>query len=164
MTKQKIIPHLWYDYQALEAAKFYVSVFKKNSRITGYTHYGKEGYEIHRMKEGTVMTVSFLLNGQEFIAINAGPMFKFNEAISFMVMCKNQKEIDYFWNKLSAKPKAEICGWLKDKYGLSWQIVPAEQEKWMKTKDKKAFDRVMKEILRSKKLNINKLRKAFEGK
>ena len=164
MKKQKIVPHLWYDHKALEAAKFYVSVFKKNSRITGMTHYGKEGYEIHKMNSGTVMTVSFLLNGQEFMAINAGPMFKFNEAISFMVMCKNQKEIDYFWNKLSAVPEAEICGWLKDKYGLSWQIVPAEQEKWMKTNDKKAFDRVMKEILRSKKLNINKLRKAYEGK
>ncbi len=164
MTKQKIVPHLWYDHKALEAAKFYVSVFKKNSRITGMTHYGKEGYEIHGMKAGTVMTVSFLLNGQEFMAINAGPMFKFNEAISFMVMCKNQKEIDYLWNKLSAVPEAEICGWLKDKYSLSWQIVPAEQEKWMKTKDKKAFDRVMKEILKSKKLNINKLRKAYDGK
>lgn len=122
---QKITPFLWFDKQAEEAVNYYVSIFKK-SKINFVTHYGKEGFEIHKMREGTVMTIGFELDGQSFTAINGGPMFKFNESISFVVNCKDQKEIDYFWNHLSkdGDPKAQQCGWLKDKFGLSWQIIP----------------------------------------
>ena len=118
---QKITPFLWFDNQAEEAAKFYVSVFK-NSKIKQITHY--TGEELPDRK-GQVMTVSFELDGQEFTALNGGPQFKFTEAVSFVINCDTQEEIDYFWEKLSADPKAEQCGWLKDRYGLSWQITPA---------------------------------------
>jgi len=123
----KIVPCLWFDNQAEDAAKFYTSIFK-NSEIKTTTRYGKAGYEIHKRPEGSVMTVSFTLEGQEFTALNGGPIFKFNEAISFEVHCKDQAEIDDFWEKLGqgGDPKAQQCGWLKDKFGLSWQIVPAD--------------------------------------
>src|SRR5687767_5911399 len=124
-TMQKITSNLWFDTQAEEAANHYVSIFK-NSSIGKTTHFGKEGYEIHKMPEGTVMTVEFTIEGQKFVALNGGPIFKFNEAISFIVNCETQEEIDYYWNKLSegGDKKAQQCGWLKDKYGLSWQVVP----------------------------------------
>jgi predicted 3-demethylubiquinone-9 3-methyltransferase (glyoxalase superfamily) len=122
---QKITPFMWFDKQADEAAKFYVSIFK-NSKIGEVTKYGKEGYEFHKMEEGTVMTVNFDIEGQKFVALNGGPMFKFNEAISFQVLCETQEEVDHYWEKLSegGDVKAQQCGWLKDKYGVSWQIVP----------------------------------------
>ncbi|MBC8024350.1 MAG: VOC family protein, partial [Burkholderiales bacterium] len=122
---QVISPCLWFDSQAEEAARFYVSVFKK-AKITAVTQYPAVGQEIHGRKPGSVMTVEFVLNGVPFMALNAGPIFKFNEAVSLQVICRTQKEIDYYWDKLGegGDPKARQCGWLKDKYGLSWQIVP----------------------------------------
>ena len=120
---QKITPFLWFDDKAEEAVNFYVSIFK-NSRITGITRYGEEGAGVAGRPKGTVMTVEFTLNGQEFVALNGGPHFKFTEAISFVVNCETQEEVDYFWEKLSAGGEESQCGWLKDKYGLSWQVVP----------------------------------------
>lgn len=124
MKQQKIITCLWFDGQAEEAAKFYTSVFR-NSTIGKISRYGKEGYEVHGKQAGTVMTVSFNLNGREFTALNGGPQFTFNEAISLQVSCDTQEEIDYYWSKLTEGGEEGPCGWLKDKYGLSWQIVPA---------------------------------------
>lgn len=122
---KKIIPCLWFDHQAEEAANFYTSIFK-NSKIGNISRYGKEGYEIHKREAGTVLTIDFELEGQRFTGLNGGPVFKFNEAISFVVQCNTQKEVDYYWEKLSegGDEKAQQCGWLKDKYGVSWQIVP----------------------------------------
>src|SRR3954465_1438477 len=120
---QKITPCLWFDDQGEEAANFYVSVFK-NSKVGRVTHYGSEGSDITGKTEGQVMTVEFQLEGQDFIALNGGPDFTFNEAISLMVSCETQEEINELWEKLSAHPANEQCGWLKDKYGVSWQIVP----------------------------------------
>src|SRR5438105_8077522 len=116
---------LWFDSQAEEAAKFYAGVFK-DSRINRIARYGKAGFEVHKRPAGSVMTVDFELNGLRFTALNAGPLFKFNEAVSIEIHCETQKEIDYYWEKLTAggDPKAQQCGWLKDKYGLSWQVVP----------------------------------------
>ncbi|HLG38801.1 MAG TPA: VOC family protein, partial [Chitinophagaceae bacterium] len=124
-TMQKITANLWFDRNAEEATKLYTSIFK-NSKIGRISKYGKEGYEVHGMPEGTVMTIQFWLEGQEFIALNGGPQFKFNEAVSFIVNCDSQDEIDHYWEKLSAggDKSAQVCGWLKDKFGLSWQIVP----------------------------------------
>ncbi len=159
---QKITPCLWFDSNAEEAANFYASVFK-NSKIGKISRYGKEGYEIHGQPEGTVLTVEFELNGQTFTALNGGPVFKFNEAISFQVYCKSQKEIDYYWAKLSkgGDKKAQQCGWLKDKYGLSWQIVPTVLGKMLQDKDAKKTERVMSALLQMKKLDINTLRQAY---
>ncbi len=159
---QKIVPCLWFDNQAEEAAKFYTSIFK-NSKIRQVTHYGKEGYEIHGRKAGTVMTVVFELEGQEFMALNGGPHFTFSPAISLIVNCKTQKELDEIWEKLSADEAAEQCGWLRDKYGLSWQIVPAVIGEMFKDKDARKTDRVMKALLQMKKLNLETLKEAYEG-
>ena len=123
MTAQKITPCLWFDTQAEEAAKFYASVFK-NSKIGKISRYGKEGFEIHGKKAGTVMTAEFEIEGQKFLALNGGPQFKFNEAVSFQVHCENQQEIDYFWSALAEGGEEGPCGWLKDKFGLSWQVIP----------------------------------------
>ena len=163
-TMQKITSHLWFDRQAEEAAEFYTSIFK-NSKILRTTHYGKEGFEIHNMPEGTVMTVAFELDGQKFIALNAGPIFKFNEAISFMVHCNDQKELDYFWENLSqgGDPKSQQCGWLKDKFGLSWQVVPVQLDRMMDDSDRERADRVMKAFLQMKKIDIRALEEAYEG-
>jgi predicted 3-demethylubiquinone-9 3-methyltransferase (glyoxalase superfamily) len=162
---QKIIPCLWFDSEGEEAARFYASIFK-NSKVGKITRYGKEGFEIHRRPEGSAMTVDFRLAGQDFTALNGGPVFKFNEAISFQVMCKDQKEVDYFWRKLGAggDPNAQQCGWLKDKYGLSWQIVPVVLMKLMASKDKKKAGRVMDAMLKMKKIDIKTLEKAAKGK
>ena len=162
---QKINPFLWFEKQAEDAAKFYVSVFK-NSMINTITRYGKEGYEIHKMKEGTVMTVEFEIEGQKFVALNGGPIFKFNEAISFQVHCETQKEVDYYWEKLSqgGDEQAQQCGWLKDKYGVSWQIVPIVLAKMLQDKDTKKSDRVMKAMLQMRRLDIMTLRQAYEDK
>src|SRR6185503_1285793 len=124
IASKKITPCLWFDKEAEDAAKFYTSIFK-NSRIKSVSRYGKEGFETHGMKAGTVMTVEFELDGQSFVGLNGGPLFKFTEAVSFQVPCETQEEIDYFWSKLTAGGGSEgPCGWLKDKYGLSWQVIP----------------------------------------
>ena len=125
----QITPCLWFDYQAEKAVNFYLSVFK-NSRIESISHYGKEGFEIHGRNEGTVLTVNFEINGQSFTALNGGPFFKFNEAISFQIFCGTQEEIDYYWSKLTDGGEEGQCGWLKDKYGISWQIVPTILQKF----------------------------------
>ena len=162
---QKITPCLWFDDKAEEAAKFYASIFK-NSKIGDVIHYGKEGYEIHGREEGSVLTVDFEIEGQKFVALNGGPIFKFNEAISFQVHCETQEEVDYYWEKLSegGDEKAQQCGWLKDKYGVSWQIVPIVLIKMLKDKDTKKSERVMKVMLQMHKLDINILKQAYEGK
>ena len=164
MAMQKITSNLWFDRQAEEAAKFYTSIFK-NSKILSTAYYGKEGYEIHKMPEGTVMTVEFELEGQKFVALNGGPVFTFNEAVSFIVNCTNQQEVDYYWEKLSqgGDPKSQQCGWLKDKFGLAWQVVPVQLTKMLEDRDREKADRVMKVMLQMKKLDIQKLEEAYEG-
>jgi predicted 3-demethylubiquinone-9 3-methyltransferase (glyoxalase superfamily) len=155
---QKISPMLWFDGQAEEAAKFYVSVFK-NSKIKTITHYGDEPPG----RKGQVMTVDFVLDGQEFTALNGGPQFKFTEAISLVINCETQEEIDYYWEKLTADGGEEVqCGWLADKFGLSWQVVPGKFfEEW--DKDPAGLQRVMHEVMQMKKLDLAKMQKAFEG-
>jgi predicted 3-demethylubiquinone-9 3-methyltransferase (glyoxalase superfamily) len=163
-SMQKITSNLWFDRQAEEAAKFYTGIFK-NSEILNITHYGKEGYEIHKMPAGTVMTVDFTIEGQEFTALNGGPVFQFNEAISFIINCTDQKEVDYYWEKLSqgGDPKSQQCGWLKDKFGVSWQVVPEQFKEMMQDKNRERTERLMKALLQMKKLDIHKLEEAFEG-
>jgi predicted 3-demethylubiquinone-9 3-methyltransferase (glyoxalase superfamily) len=162
----KITPFLWFDNQAEEAMNFYTSVFSagpggKNSKIGSVARYGDAGPG----PKGSVMTASFQLDGQEFIALNGGPIFKFTEAISFVVNCENQEEIDYYWNKLTTSGGQESqCGWLKDKFGLSWQIVPAVLSKLLSDKDPKRSQRVMQALMPMKKLIIADLQKAYDGK
>ncbi len=153
-TTQRITPFLWFDKEAGEAARFYASVFK-GSKI-------KESTKLEQTPSGTVEIVTVELLGQEFTQMSAGPLFKFNESISFVVPCKTQKEIDYYWEKLSADPKAEQCGWLKDKYGLSWQIVPTILAKMQKDKDPKKVAHVTEAFLKMKKFDIATLEKAYE--
>ena len=159
---QKITPCLWFDDQAEQAAKFYTEVFK-NSRIKKISRYGKEGYEIHHRPEGSVMIVEFELDGQTFTALNGGPIFKLNEAISFQVDCATQEEVDYYWEKLSegGDEKAQQCGWLKDKYGLSWQIVPRVLVEMLNDPDAKKSQRVMAALLKMKKIEIETLKRAY---
>jgi predicted 3-demethylubiquinone-9 3-methyltransferase (glyoxalase superfamily) len=163
--KQRITPCLWFDGKAEEAAKYYTAIFP-NSSIGTISRYGKEGQETHHQKEGTVLTVTFTLDGQDVMGLNGGPDFKFTEAVSLMVNCETQEEIDHYWDKLGAggDPNAQICGWLKDKYGLSWQIVPAVIEKMISDPDRAKADRVMAVVMRSKKLNIAELEAAYAGK
>ena len=166
MTAVKpITPCLWFDNQAEEAARYYTGIFK-NSKIGRISRYGEAGREVHGQKPGTVMTVAFELNGQPFTALNGGPIFKFNEAISFQIMCETQEEVDQYWNKLSAggEPTAQQCGWLKDKYGLSWQVVPTVLVELMSDPDKEKSGRAMEAMLKMKKLDIAELKQAFEGK
>ncbi len=160
---QKITPFLWFDKNAEEAVKFYTLIFK-NSKIGTITRYGKEGYEIHGMTAGTALTEEFELEGQKFVALNGGPHFKFSEAISFVVNCESQEEVDYYWEKLSegGDPKAQQCGWLKDKYGVSWQIVPTVLGEMLQDKDPKKSERVMNALLKMVKIDIKKLREAYE--
>ena len=156
---QKITPFFWFDNQAEEAARFYTSIFK-NSRIGKIARYGKEGEKVAGRPAGSVMTVEFQLEGQDFVALNGGPHFKFTEAISFVVNCKTQAEVDRFWKKLSAGGKEVQCGWLKDKYGLSWQIVPTVLGKLLSDKDTAKSHRVMEAMLKMVKLDIKKLKQA----
>ncbi len=160
---QKISSCLWFDNNAEEAVQFYVSIFK-NSKIGNVTHYGKEGYEIHKKKEGTVMTIDFEIEGQKFLALNGGPIFRFNEAISFQIYCENQDEVDYYWGKLTegGDKNAQVCGWLKDKFGVSWQVVPNVLVKMLQDKDSKKTENVMRVMLQMQKLDINALTKAYE--
>ncbi|MBV8899649.1 MAG: VOC family protein [Verrucomicrobia bacterium] len=162
---QKITPFLWFDNQAEEAANFYVSVFK-NSGIRNVTRYEAEGHEIHGRPAGTVMTVEFQLEGQDFIALNGGPVFEFNEAISFQVHCETQDELDHYWERLSAggDKEAQRCGWLKDRYGVSWQIIPTALAEMLQDKDAEKSRRVMSALLQMEKLDLRRLRQAYEGK
>ena len=160
---QKISPCLWFDNNAEEAVNFYTSIFK-NAKVGNVTRYGKVGYEIHKKKEGSVMTIDFEIEGQKFLALNGGPIFKFNEAISFQIFCDTQEEIDYYWVRLSegGDKNAQVCGWLKDKYGVSWQVVPITLIKMLQDKDSKKTERVMKVMLQMSKLDIEALTKAYQ--
>ena len=158
---QRITPCLWFDDQAEEAAKFYISIFP-NSKITDTSRYGEAGKEIHGRPAGSIMTVAFELEGHGFTALNGGPVFKFNEAISFQVNCDTQAEVDRYWEKLSAggDEKAQQCGWLKDRYGVSWQIVPKILVELLKDPDTEKSQRVMTAMLEMKKIDIEGLKRA----
>ena len=160
---QKITPFLWYDDKAEEAANFYVSLFK-NSRIVAITRYDESSAAVSGRPKGSAMTVEFQLEGQDFTALNGGPIFKFNESVSFVVNCETQEEVDRFWEKLSAGGQTSQCGWLKDKYGLSWQIVPTILAKLFQDKDPEKSKRVMQAMLKMTKLDIKTLQQAYEGK
>lgn len=164
MRLQKITPCLWFDTQAEEAAQYYCSVFR-NSRILRISRYGEAGHEIHGKPAGSILTVAFELDGQAFTALNGGPVFKFNEAISLQVNCDTQEELDHYWDRLSAggDETAQQCGWLKDRYGVSWQIVPTVLPDMMTDADPRKTDRVMTALLKMKKLDIAKLKRAYEG-
>lgn len=159
---QKLTTCLWFDNEAEEAARFYTSVFK-NSKIAGMDKYGEATQEVTDKPPGSVMTVEFELEGQKFIALNGGPEFKFTEAISFVINCETQEELDYYWEKLSAVPESEQCGWLKDKFGVSWQVVPTVLNELIGGPDSERSERAMKAMLQMKKLDINLLKKAYEG-
>lgn len=158
---QRIMPCLWFDTQAEEAANFYVGIFR-NSRITAVSRYGEAGKEVTGGKPGSVMVVAFELDGQSFTALNGGPQFKFNEAVSLQVNCRDQEEIDYYWDKLGAggDPKAQVCGWLKDRYGLSWQVVPPMEEFFGRDPNSPGAARAMEAMLKMKKIDIAELRRA----
>ncbi len=163
MSKRNFTICLWFNDEAKAAAKFYTSIFK-DGKIGKVQLYPKVGFEFHQRPEGSVMTVDFIANGQKFIALNGGPLFQFNESISFVVNCKTQKEIDYFWKKLTAQGGREVqCGWLKDKFGISWQIVPAGFQKMMDGKNKEGARRAFSAMFKMKKFEIAKLEKAFRG-
>ena len=157
-TLTRIKPHLWFDSQAEDAARYYTGIFK-NSRVKSVQRYGKAGFEIHRRPEGSVMVVDFELDGHPFTALNGGPLFKFNESVSFQVLCDTQEEIDYHWEKLTAggDPKAQQCGWLKDRFGLSWQVVPRN----MPDLSSPAGQRAMNAFLKMKKIDIAALDRAM---
>ena len=164
MATPRIAPSLWFDTQAEEAAKYYTGIFR-NSKIRAINRYPDAGTEIHHKPAGSVMTVDFELDGLRFTALNGGPDFKFNEAVSLQVLCKDQAEIDYYWEKLGAggDPKAQQCGWLKDRYGLSWQIVPTLMAELFKGEATPQSERAMGAMLRMKKLDIAALKRAFDG-
>jgi predicted 3-demethylubiquinone-9 3-methyltransferase (glyoxalase superfamily) len=159
IATQKLQPCLWFDTEAEAAAKHYVSIFE-NSRVGRIGRYGKEGKEIHGKDAGSVMTVEFELEGQKFLALNGGPHFKFDEAISFQIMCETQAEVDYFWSKLSEGGSEGPCGWLKDKFGLSWQVVPTVVPELLADATSEKAGRVMKALLQMKKLDIAALQAA----
>jgi predicted 3-demethylubiquinone-9 3-methyltransferase (glyoxalase superfamily) len=160
----KITPNLWFDDQAEEAALFYTSIFKDAS-IQRITRYGKAGFEFHGKPEGSVMTVEFQVEGQNFVALNGGPHFTFNEAVSLEIRCDNQEEVDYYWEKLSegGDPGAQQCGWLKDKYGLSWQIVPTELIELLHDPDGGKVEKMLTAMYSMQKLDIEVLKRAFDS-
>jgi predicted 3-demethylubiquinone-9 3-methyltransferase (glyoxalase superfamily) len=162
IATQKIMPCLWFNTEGEEAANYYVSIFK-NSKIGRISRYGKEGKEIHGKDAGAVMTVEFELDGQKFLALNGGPHFKFSEAISFQVFCDTQAEVDHYWSKLSEGGSEGPCGWLKDKFGLSWQIVPSMVPEMLQSGDSEKGQRVFKEIMQMSKIDIATLQKAYAG-
>ena len=159
---QKISPFLWFDHDAEEAAKFYTSIFK-NSKIIDIAHYGKSAAKASRRPKGTVMSVTFELEGQLFMALNGGPVFKFSPAISFFVNCDTQEELDELWERLSEGGEKDQCGWLKDKFGVSWQIVPNVLGEMLQDKDANKLERVMQALLQMKKIHIQGLRIAYDG-
>ena len=160
---QKITPFLWFDNQAEEAVNFYTSIFE-NSKIGSAARYDEEGSKAAGRPKGSVMTVAFQLAGQDFLALNGGPVFKFSEAVSFVVNCESQKEVDHFWEKLSAGGEEVQCGWLKDKFGLSWQVVPTVLSEMLQDKDAQKAKRVMAAMLKMKKIDIAELRRAYEAR
>src|ERR671931_315410 len=162
MNVQKITPFMWFEDNAEEAAKFYTSIFK-NSKIIDISHYGESAAEVSGRPKGTVMTVTFELEGQRFMALNGGPIFKFSPAISFFVNCQTQEEVDDLWEKLSEGGEREQCGWLKDKFGVSWQIVPNVLGEMLQDKDARKSERVMGALLQMKKIDIQGLRMANVG-
>ncbi|WP_285765932.1 VOC family protein [Peribacillus sp. SI8-4] len=159
---QKIATNLWFDSQAEEAATFYTCIFE-NSKIGRITYYGSIGQEIHGMSEGKVMTIEFELEGQTFVALNGGPQFQFTEAISFIIHCRSQEEVDYYWDKLSegGEEKAQACGWLKDRFGVSWQIIPEHITDMINDPDPERSARVMTALYQMKKIDINTLKQAL---
>ena len=161
---QRVAPCLWFDDEAEEAARFYTGIFRK-SRINNILRYGKAGFETHHRPEGSVMMIEFELDGQKFTALNGGPQFKFNEAISLQVYCESQAEIDYYWDQLGAggDPAARVCGWLKDRFGVSWQIVPAAMHELFEDERSPGAQRAMETMLRMKKLDIAELERAYSG-
>ena len=161
---ERLTPNLWFDSQAEEAAKYYTSIFK-NSAIDKVSYYPNAGRDIHGQEPGSVMTVDFTLDGQKFLALNGGPHFKFNEAISFIINCENQKEVDYYWEKLGAggDPTAQQCGWLKDKFGLSWQVVPTALNEMLTDPDQEKVEHAFEAMLKMKKLNIDELEAAMQS-
>jgi predicted 3-demethylubiquinone-9 3-methyltransferase (glyoxalase superfamily) len=162
IAKKKITPCLWFDTQAEEAANFYVAIFK-NSRINKVSRYTKAGRDIHGKEPGSVLTVEFELDGQTFTALNGGPHFRFNEAVSFQVMCDGQAEVDYFWRKLCHGGQEGQCGWLKDKFGVSWQVVPQVLPQMLTDADGVKRERAMSALMAMKKLDIAALQRAFTG-
>ena len=162
--RQKIAPCLWFDNQAEAAAKYYTGIFK-NSKIVKISRYGESGRDVHGKAPGSAMTVVFELNGQTFTALNGGPLFKFNEAVSFQIYCDDQKEVDYYWNKLTkgGDKKSQVCGWLKDKFGVSWQVVPKIVPDLVGDPDSEKSQRAMNALMNMKKLNIAKLERAYAG-
>lgn len=162
---RRIAPCLWFDNQAEEAANDYVSIFK-NSRIREISRYGEAGQEIHGRAPGSVMTVEFELDGQTFTALNGGPIFQFNEAVSLQIFCETQDEVDYYWDKLKegGDENAQQCGWLKDKYGLSWQVIPEGLNELFKDHTSEGYQRVMAAMLKMKKLDIAELKRAYDGR
>lgn len=163
---QKITPFLWFDHQAEQAVKFYTSIFE-NSKVGRILRYGEEAAKISKSGRpvGSVLTIEFQIEGQKFTALNGGPAFKFNESISFVVNCDTQKEVDYFWEKLTADGGQESqCGWLKDKFGLSWQVVPTVLIEMLHDKNSEKSERVMAAMLQMTKIDIDKLNAAYEGK
>jgi len=164
LVGQKITACLWFDDQAEAAVTFYTGIFR-NSKVVSVSRYGEAGHEIHGKPAGTVLTVAFELEGQVFTALNGGPVFKFNEAISFQVDCETQEEVDYYWEKLSegGDPKAQQCGWLKDKYGVSWQVVPRVLVAMMSDPDSEKSGRAMEAMLQMKKIDIAALKRAYRG-
>jgi predicted 3-demethylubiquinone-9 3-methyltransferase (glyoxalase superfamily) len=163
IAAQKITPCLWFDTEAEEAANFYVSIFK-GSKIRSVNRYCKAGHEVHGKPAGSVMAVEFEIEGQKFVGLNGGPQFKFDEAVSFQIHCKTQDEIDYYWSRLTEGGKEVACGWLKDKFGLSWQVVPEPLFEMLSDKDAAKVERVTSAFLKMKKFDIAKLRQAFEGR
>lgn len=163
-TGHLIAPCLWFDDQSEEAVEFYTRIFP-NSRVLKISRYGEEGKEIHQKPAGSVMTVSFELDGQPFTALNGGPVFTFNEAISFQIDCETQEEVDHYWEKLSAggDESAQQCGWLKDKFGVSWQVVPRALVEMLEDEDPEKAGRVMESMLRMKKLDVGELERAYAG-
>jgi predicted 3-demethylubiquinone-9 3-methyltransferase (glyoxalase superfamily) len=161
---QKITPCLWYDHQAEQAAEFYISIFK-NSKIVHIARYGEAGKEFHGKPPGSVMTVAFELDGQPFTALNGGPLFKFNEAVSFQVFCQSQDEVDHYWNRLSAggDPAAQQCGWLKDKFGVSWQVIPTALIDMLSDPDPAKSQRATLAMFQMKKFDIAALKRAYLG-
>lgn len=164
MITQKIISNLWFDDHAEEAVKFYTSVFK-HSKIGRITRYTEEGFEFHKKPAGSVMTVEFVIEGQEFVALNGGPVFQFNEAISFVINCDDQEEVDYYWDKLreGGDENAQVCGWLKDKFGVSWQVVPVVLNDMIQDTDITRANKAMHAMLRMKKIDIAALEKAYNS-
>jgi predicted 3-demethylubiquinone-9 3-methyltransferase (glyoxalase superfamily) len=159
-----IVPCLWFADEAEEAANYYVGIFP-NSRIRTITRYGTAGFEIHGRPAGSVLTVEFELDGQRYTALNGGPVFTFNEAVSLQVMCKDQAEVDYYWEKLGdgGDPNAQQCGWLKDRYGLSWQVAPEGMEEMLKDEHSAGAERAMAAMLQMKKIDIAEMRRAYAG-